>query len=130
MMIIRSEQENAYTDVTPEQAAELAEVVKAVDVRRHDNYFGELGHITGSNLVPAPVLEVMSQTWETEIPILVVCRFSRRSAAAKHLVSRGFTQILNLVGSMLAWNEVGLDAYNEDALTACDSGFAIAQEAV
>jgi rhodanese-related sulfurtransferase len=124
-----------YIDVTPNQALEFKDTVKVIDVRDQDEYFGDLGHIPGSTLVPTPVLDAVSNSWEAETPILVVCRSGRRSAAAaERLARRGFTRIHNLAGGMLAWNAAGLNACSDrhpgDASTACNTGFAVEREAV
>jgi len=133
--MIFSRNRKAYTDVTPAQAAQLKHTVKVIDVRSHDEYFGDLGHIPGSMLTPTPALDAMSRDWESETPILVVCRSGRRSAAAaEQLAHRGFTRIHNLAGGMMAWNAAGLRACSTrhagDGTTACDAQLNITREAV
>jgi len=89
-----------------------------VDVRQPEEFHGELGHISGSRLIPLPdlVSDLEAQRPIDEIfgrpdgrPLLVVCRSGNRSGqACTRLVSAGRTDVFNLVGGMLAWNEAGL----------------------
>lgn len=81
-----------------------------LDVREPEEYTGELGHIPGSQLIP---LKEMSQRVSElnaymDTPIIVVCRAGVRSTtAAAMLTGMGFSQVLNLKGGMLDWNDEG-----------------------
>lgn len=81
-----------------------------LDVREPEEYTGELGHILGSQLIP---LKELSQRVDElnayrDTPIIVVCRAGVRSTtAAAMLTGMGFSQVLNLKGGMLDWNDEG-----------------------
>ena len=82
-----------------------------VDVREPAEYSGELGHLAGSVLVP--LRELMNRLEEIdeykEAPVVTVCRAGMRSATAAAILGRsGFTDVANLAGGLVAWNEAGL----------------------
>ena len=82
-----------------------------VDVREPAEYSGELGHLTGSMLVP--LRELMNRLDEIDAhkqaPVVTVCRAGMRSATAAAILGRsGFQAVSNLAGGLVAWNEAGL----------------------
>ena len=82
-----------------------------LDVREPSEYAGELGHLHGSMLVP--LRELVNRLDEIEArkgnPVVTVCRAGMRSATAAAILCRsGFTDVSNLAGGLLAWNEAGL----------------------
>lgn len=82
-----------------------------LDVREPEEYTGELGHIPGSQLIPLKELSqrVSELNAYRDTPIIVVCRAGVRSTtAAAMLTGMGFSQVLNLKGGMLDWNDEGL----------------------
>jgi sulfur dioxygenase len=82
-----------------------------VDVREPGEYTGQLGHITGSRLIPLRDLARHVDELEPfkQRPLVAVCRSGVRSTtAAAILTSMGFEQVYNLRGGMLAWNDAGL----------------------
>lgn len=78
-----------------------------VDVRRPDEYTGELGHIKGTKLVTLGVdLMTFFESIPKETKILFICRSGARSATAtKAALDMGFTKSVNLEGGMIRWNE-------------------------
>jgi len=81
-----------------------------LDVREPEEYTGELGHIPGSQLIPLKELSqrVSELNAYRDTPIIVVCRAGVRSTtAAAMLTGMGFSQVLNLKGGMLDWNDEG-----------------------
>lgn len=98
----------AYLDVAAHEACDrLRELddLRVVDVRGHDEFDGELGHIPGAELVPLGGLDPALRRWDPGAPVLVVCRSGNRSArASRLLVAAGFERVYNLRGGMLAWN--------------------------
>ena len=79
-----------------------------IDVRTREEYTGPLGHITDSKLKPVQQIE----NWVSEIDnlkekdIMLICRSGRRSLrAANFLKERGFQNVINIEGGMIAWNE-------------------------
>ena len=82
-----------------------------VDVREPVEYSGELGHLPGSVLMP--LRELMNRLDEIdahkEARVVTVCRAGMRSATAAAILGRsGFTEVSNLAGGLVAWNEAGL----------------------
>jgi glyoxylase-like metal-dependent hydrolase (beta-lactamase superfamily II)/rhodanese-related sulfurtransferase len=77
-----------------------------IDVRERQEYWGELGHIAGSQLVPLAELAMRSVEFEAlhDRPIICICRSGVRSTtAAAILTGLGFEQVANLKGGMLDW---------------------------
>ncbi len=80
---------------------------KLIDVRRPDEYTGELGHIEGSRLV------TLETDFENTLPTLnknetfvFICRSGKRSTnATLYAMQAGFKNVYNLEGGMLAWCE-------------------------
>lgn len=81
-----------------------------LDVREESEFFGELGHIPGSTLIPLKKLqyEIEKLDVSQDERIVVVCRSGVRSTtAAAMLTGMGYSHVSNLKGGMLAWNEAG-----------------------
>lgn len=100
--------------ITAEEAREMldhqAEQILVLDVRNPDEYVGELGHIPGSLLIP--VHELPKRLAEVEPyrgrVILTICRSGGRShTAAGILQQAGFSDVFNVAGGMLRWNQLG-----------------------
>ena len=82
---------------------------RIIDVREPNEWVGELGHIVGAELVPQGQLSVAASGWDHATPLLMVCRSGMRShRAADYLLARGFQEVFNLQGGMVAWNQQGL----------------------
>ena len=89
-----------------------------VDVREPDEYTGELGHISGSILIP--LKDLPSRAAELEgyhaRPVVAICRSGVRSTtAAAILTGLGFEQVFNLKGGMLDWNNQNLPVERQEA---------------
>ena len=87
-----------------------------VDVREPAEYMGELGHLSGSLLIP--LRELVNRLDEIENhkggPVVTVCRAGMRSATAAAILSRsGFADVSNLAGGLLAWNDAELPVERE-----------------
>jgi glyoxylase-like metal-dependent hydrolase (beta-lactamase superfamily II)/rhodanese-related sulfurtransferase len=79
-----------------------------LDVREPEEFKGDLGHITGSHLIPLKELPARVGELEPykEHDIVVVCRAGVRSTtAAAILTGLGFEHVSNLKGGMVEWNE-------------------------
>lgn len=99
-----------WADLPPAQARESVDSLRIIDVRGHDEYHGDLGHLPGAVLLPLDTLEGSLGLLDPREPVLMVCRSGARSARASQLLaSRGFSNVYNLSGGMLAWNGSGLD---------------------
>ncbi len=82
-----------------------------VDVREPAEYSGELGHLPGSVLIP--LRELVTRLEEIDEhkkgPVVTLCRAGMRSATAAAILGRsGFTDVSNLAGGLLAWNDAEL----------------------
>lgn len=78
-----------------------------VDVREPHEWEGELGFIAEAERIPQAQLMDEAKEWDRTTKLLVVCRSGRRSHnAAAALIEQGFTDVSNLTGGMIAWNEV------------------------
>lgn len=82
---------------------------RIIDVRRPDEFTGELGHIPGAELVTLgdELVDFLEDNDPNE-EIVFVCRSGGRSGQATNFsLELGFTRTSNMVGGMLAWNEKG-----------------------
>ncbi len=97
-------------DIDPTEFNRKKDLVKIIDVRRPDEFTGELGHIPGAQHL---VLDQLPQRLE-EVPkdqtVVFVCRSGGRSGqAAAIALQNGITDVYNLTGGMLMWNQLGLE---------------------
>jgi len=84
-----------------------------VDVRRPDEFNGELSHIEGSQLVTLETdLERFLQSEHERLKeetVVFICRSGVRSMrAALQATQLGYKHPINLRGGMIGWNEAGL----------------------
>lgn len=81
--------------------------VKLIDVRRPDEFNGELGHIKGATLVTlGPDLTDFLEKGNRAEEIIFVCRSGGRSGtAAVESIKLGYKFTINMVGGMIRWNE-------------------------
>ena len=81
-----------------------------LDVRKADEFVGELGHIEGARSLPLAELEQRLEElapWR-EAPIAIVCHTDRRSRTAAEALRRaGFARVDVVRGGMVAWNREG-----------------------
>lgn len=80
-----------------------------LDVRTPKEY--ETAHLAGTDeLIPYDSLEVYADHLPTDkdTEIFIYCRSGRRSdIAAKELQTKGFTNVHNVLGGMIAWQASG-----------------------
>ncbi len=97
-----------FAEIDVQAAAARLDEYRIVDVREPDEFTGPLGHVRDSELLPlAQVAESASALRGR--PLLIVCRSGRRSGeACETLMGLGVTDVTNLAGGMIAWNEAGL----------------------
>jgi rhodanese-related sulfurtransferase len=98
------------TEILPKDVSAKLSSVKIIDVRRPDEFTGELGHIPGATLV---TLETDLETYLKNLPkndaYVFVCKSGGRSGAATKLAFQmGLSNVANMVGGMMAWNAAGL----------------------
>ena len=81
--------------------------IRYIDVRRPDEFVGELGHIDGAKLVTLG--EELTQFLEKENKedeIVFICRSGARSGnATLEALKMGYKKPVNMTGGMLQWNE-------------------------
>lgn len=99
-----------YREVAPEGAMAHLESFRIVDVRQPEEYTSpELGRIAAAVNIPLATVGRAMAEWPKDVPLLMVCRSGRRSAAAaEELAQKGFQELYNLVGGMIAWNDFKL----------------------
>ena len=79
-----------------------------LDVRSHEDYQGELGHIEGSRNIPLETLEshLPALASHLEQPIALVCTTDRRSKKAAQILGKeGFADVHVVLGGMTQWNK-------------------------
>lgn len=77
-----------------------------LDVRTPEEYAS--GHIRGAKLVPLQELEKRVAEVPRDRQVYVYCHSGRRSAkAASLLAAKGYTNIENVSGGMVAWQNAG-----------------------
>lgn len=109
--ILNPAQGNGIPEVTCEEVRAVQRRVKLIDVRRPEEYNNEYGHIEGSELKTlGPELEAyLSSLSNKDEQIVFVCRSGARSGQATATAQQlGFTNVINMVGGMIRWNEVHL----------------------
>jgi rhodanese-related sulfurtransferase len=97
-------------EIHPQELKAFTKKLKLIDVRRPDEFTGELGHIDGAKLVTlGPDLAKFLDSADKNSEIVFVCRSGGRSGQATQ-VSRGqgFTKTYNMTGGMLLWNKLQL----------------------
>jgi rhodanese-related sulfurtransferase len=78
-----------------------------IDVREPSEF--EEGHIADAQLKPLGTIPGGIGDVPKEQEIVLVCRSGRRSAQAQKLLEeRGYTNLLNMEGGMIAWAKAGL----------------------
>lgn len=98
---------NGVAEVTPDQLLPVLKKVKLIDVRRPDEFTGELGHIPGSKLVTlGPDLVQFLQGQNRDEEMVFICRSGVRSREACLFSQQlGFKSSMNLQGGMISWND-------------------------
>lgn len=96
--------------VQPTDLASALKEARLVDVRRPDEYVGELGHVEGAELVTlGPDLEKWLAAGNRDQAIVFICRSGGRSGQATQAsLAMGYKNVVNMVGGMLLWNKLGL----------------------
>lgn len=117
---------NTYTDMPSDQMREYIarhapEDYTVLDVRQDWEY--EEMHLPGAKLLPLPELADRIAELKSDKPTLVYCRVGKRGgSAAGYLAGRGFSEVYNLRGGILAWENAvaegpptqGFDFFEKD----------------
>lgn len=95
--------------MTPQEVLEAAKNLTLVDVRETTEYTGHLGHILNTKLIVLSTLSENLKSIPKDKTIVFICRSGSRSAnAATVAKNAGFTNVYNMAGGMLLWNELKL----------------------
>ncbi|NJM10363.1 MAG: rhodanese-like domain-containing protein, partial [Bdellovibrionaceae bacterium] len=93
----------------PKELWEQKDNVVMVDVRRPDEFTGELGHVPGSEHIVLDNLPQSIGDLPKNRTVVFICRSGARSGRATAFAhEQGFTSVYNMKGGMLLWNELGL----------------------
>ncbi|WP_228617871.1 rhodanese-like domain-containing protein [Exiguobacterium sp.] len=80
------------------------EDITLIDVREVDEYEG--GHIEGAVNAPLSTLNETELPYAKDEPLYIICRSGNRSAQAASLLNdRGYTEIYDVTGGMIAWEQ-------------------------
>lgn len=98
------------SDVSPDEVNAKRDLICLIDVRRPDEYTGELGHIPGAKLLTLDTLSDHFDDIPKDKTVVFICRSGRRSASATALAKdQGYESVYNMKGGMMMWNEMGLE---------------------
>lgn len=97
-----------YKDINPAEARKLQEQnVLFVDVREPEEYAQV--RIEGAELIPLSEFAGRFAEIPRDQPVVLYCRSGNRSAqAAGWLSAKGYSNLLNLDGGIMAWYQAGL----------------------
>jgi rhodanese-related sulfurtransferase len=93
-------------EVSPEETLALKDSLVIIDVRRPEEYTGDLGHIDGARLVTLETDFVRTlESLDRAQTHVFVCKVGGRSAqATAYARSKGLVHAFNLQGGMMLWN--------------------------
>lgn len=92
-------------DVSPDEVRQKIGKIKIIDVRRPDEWTGELGHIAEAELITLDTLPNRIHEIPQDQTVVFVCRSGGRSAqATAFALENGYTTVFNMHGGMLEWN--------------------------
>ena len=96
-------------EITPENLNGFRGSITLIDVRRPEEFEGELSHIPGARLITlGPDLDDFLSRHDKDDEVVFICQSGARSGRAT-LQSRalGFSKSVNLQGGMILWIERG-----------------------
>jgi rhodanese-related sulfurtransferase len=96
----------SYQNVSVQQLRQAPAPKFVLDVR--EPYEFAAGHVPKAKLIPLGELPSRLAEIPKNVPVYVICRSGNRSAQASQiLVSKGFSNIRNVQGGLLAWQAAG-----------------------
>lgn len=112
-----TKEENLYYpgvwDIEVSEVHKKLSTVALIDVRQPEEFTGELGHVPGSKLIELGLLPESLDQLPKDKTIVFICRSGSRSArAAAFAIENGITDVYNMKGGMLLWNQMH---YNTEA---------------
>jgi rhodanese-related sulfurtransferase len=98
---------NSIPEIAPDELLKFLGKVTLIDVRRPDEFDGELSHIPGARMFTlGPEFDAFLERQNKGDEIVFVCRSGARSGqATMQGQAEGFEKCVNLQGGMLLWNE-------------------------
>ena len=83
------------------------EGVFLLDVRTLEEYYGDLGHLPGSTLIPYNEVEsrIAELSEHKDKKIIAYCRSGRRSAIATKILTENGFDTYNMTGGMKKWKD-------------------------
>ena len=104
----------AYTNITPAQLADLLKSKDFFFANTHIPYEGEIEQTDGFIPYDEITQRLSELPADKNAKIVLYCRSGRMSAiAAEALVKAGYTNVWNLDGGMIAWEEAGFSLKGE-----------------
>ena len=95
-------------EIAPEALSARQAAARIIDVREQAEFDGELGHLTGAELVPLANLKSAAERWNRGEHIYLVCQTGISSArAAADLLDLGFSNVSIVRGGMKAVRNAG-----------------------
>jgi rhodanese-related sulfurtransferase len=100
-------------EVSPKQAQDrLRQGAVLIDVREQNEY--DEVHATGAQLMPLSEFETSYSTLPKDAELIMICRSGARSEkAGTFLMDKGYSNVTNLTGGTLAWEQEGLPTGDE-----------------
>lgn len=85
--------------------------IKIIDVREPYEYYGDMGHVKGSELIPLNELpDHVERLKGTGKPIGIICNSGERSYyACTFLMDNDLKNVFNIRGGIIRWHLSGLD---------------------
>jgi rhodanese-related sulfurtransferase len=106
---------DGYADVAVEQLAELLENDDITVVNVHIPYEGEIPQ-TDLHIPFDEITDHLDEFPEGNAPIILYCRSGNMStSAASELALLGYTNVMEVDGGMIAWEEAGYELLNRQA---------------
>jgi hydroxyacylglutathione hydrolase len=98
-------------ELSPSDVKSRQREFKLIDVRRPDEWSGELGHIEGALFATLETdLDAYLNSLSKDDSYVFICRSGGRSGRATELAqAKGFKKVYNMTGGMLAWNAHGFE---------------------
>ena len=86
---------------------DLNENIKIIDVRSEGEYYGKVGHINGSIVIPLNTISTsIKEIREFKEDIFVICLSGKRSSRAVVILRENEISARNVEGGILAWNKL------------------------
>lgn len=106
----KSNKNKNSTTITAQELKELYDKdnnIKIIDVRSEKEFYGNIGHIQGSDLIPLQTIaKAIKDLKQVDGDVYVVCLSGKRSGIAARVLRSNGINALNLEGGMLAWNKL------------------------